>query len=94
MRQYPFLTEFFARLQLESPRFFKKLQRIFYGLAIVAELLTGLEAFGFVWPAPIAQLVSQTGAIVLMIGGIISSLPVKEPEKLQQILKEKDGETP
>lgn len=89
MNPYPFFAELLIRLQLESPRFFRRLQLIFYPLAGIAQIFTGLRDMGFVFPAELNGMLSQTTAVVLFFAGVLSTLPVKDSNKLHRHLSEK-----
>jgi hypothetical protein len=92
MNAYSFFSEFFIRLRMESPFFFKKLQCIFYILAGIAEFFVGLKELGFTLPEFTDHLISQGSAVVLFMAGIFSRLPVREPDELKEALKKKTGD--
>ncbi|HEY4062335.1 MAG TPA: hypothetical protein VGM30_10565 [Puia sp.] len=91
MNQYPFFAELILRLQMESPKFFKKFQTVFYVLAGLAQLFTGLRDFGFVFPPVIAATMSQSSAIILFLAGVLSTLPVKDTGLLRDKLEKRCG---
>ncbi len=91
MKSYAFFSELLLRLSLRSPVFFKRLQKVFYTLAGVAQLLVGLRDFGFVFPAVFASIISQSSAVLLFLAAVLSSLPVKDPDELQKRLEKKAG---
>lgn len=77
------MTEFFKRLSLTTPRFFKDLRALLFLIAGLCGAILGLKSLGLELPEWTGNVFNWITIVSALVGAVISSLPVVDPDDIE-----------